>query len=214
MKNKTRIIIADDHAIFRSGLKHTIEKNPDFTVIAEASDGETALNLVLEHEPDILISDVSMPKMNGFQLAEELKEKQLSTRIVFLTMHDEEEIFSRAMDLDVKCYVLKDSALVDINHCLNAIAAKQRFVSPAMTAYLFKSANHNSTKRTPLTDLTKTERKILKMVGEYKTSKEIGTALFISHRTVENYRTCICSKLDLHGSHALIKFALEHSSEN
>jgi len=213
MENKIRIIIADDHAIFRAGLRQTIEENPNFKVIAEASDGETALNLVLEHEPDVLVTDVSMPKMNGFQVAEELKEKQLPTNVVFLTMHDEEEIFSRAMDLDVKCYVLKDSALVDINNCLNAVVANQKFVSPAMTAYLFKRANQNSDKQTPLADLTETERKILKMVGEYKTSKEIGDALFISHRTVENYRTNICSKLDLHGSHALIKFAIEHRSE-
>jgi DNA-binding NarL/FixJ family response regulator len=128
MENKTRIIIADDHAIFRAGLKQTIEENPNFKVIAEASDGETALNLVLEHEPDILVSDVSMPKLNGFQLAEELKGKQLSTSVVFLTMHDEEEIFSRAMDLDVQCYVLKDSALLDINDCLNAVVAKQNLL--------------------------------------------------------------------------------------
>lgn len=213
MENKTRIIIADDHAIFRAGLRQTIEENPNFKVVAEASDGETALNMVLQHEPDVLISDVSMPKMNGFQLAEELKKKQLPTSVVFLTMHDEEEIFSRAMDLDVKCYVLKDSALVDIINCLNAVVAKQSFTSPAMTSYLFKRARHDSDKQTTLADLTETERKILKMVAEYKTSREIGDALFLSPRTIENYRTNICQKLNLRGSHALIKFALEHLAE-
>jgi DNA-binding NarL/FixJ family response regulator len=213
MKNETQIIIADDHAIFRAGLRQTIEGDPNFKVIAEASDGETALKLVLEQQPDVLISDVSMPKMNGFQLAEKLKSKSIATRIVFLTMHDEEEIFSRAMDLDIKGYVLKDSALVDIMNCLNAVVAGQNFTSPAMTAYLFKRANRKSEKPNALAELTETERKIIKMVAEYKTSREIGDALFISHRTVENYRTNICSKLGLRGSHALIKFALEHRKE-
>ncbi len=210
MKSETRIIIADDHAIFRAGLRQTIEAAPNFKVIAEAEDGETALRLVLEWQPDVLISDVSMPKMNGFRLAEELKRRQAQTRIVFLTMHDEEEIFSRALELGVRWYVLKDCAAVDITNCLNAVVAGHNFVSPAMTNYLFKLADQNPTRQNPLADLTETERKILKMVAEYKTSREIGDALFLSPRTIENYRTNICQKLNLHGSHALIKFALEH----
>lgn len=213
MKTEIRIVIADDHAIFRRGLKQTIEENPGFKVVAEAPDGETALNLIAEQQPDVLISDVSMPKMNGFRLAEELKRRQLPTLIVFLTIHDEEELLRRALDLNVKGYVLKDSALVDILNCLNAVLIGQNFASPAMTTHLFKRAHQDSREPSLLADLTETERKVLKMVAEYKSSREIGAALFVSHRTIENHRTNICSKLGLQGSHALIKYALEHRNE-
>jgi DNA-binding NarL/FixJ family response regulator len=213
MKTETRIIIADDHPIFRSGLKQTIENNPFFKVISDAADGETALNSVLEQKPDIVVLDVNMPKMTGLQVAEELKRKQFPTRVVFLTMHNDEAMFNKAMSLEVKGYVLKDSAAVDIINCLNAVVAGQNFTSPAITTYLFKRTNSNSNKTGTFADLTANERAILKMIAEYKTSKEIGDELCISYRTVENYRTNICSKLDLHGSHALIKYALQNQDQ-
>ena len=214
MKAETRIIIADDHAIFRAGLRHIIESHPNYKIIAEAEDGEIALNLVLEQKPDVVILDVSMPKINGFEVAKELKKKAISAHIVFLTMHDDEAMFNKAMDLDVKGYVLKDNAAGDILRCLHAVTAGQNFTSSALTTYLFKRGNNRHTETNPgLDDLTPTERKILKLVAEYKTSKEIASELFISYRTIENYRTNICSKLDLHGSHALIKFALQHQNE-
>lgn len=213
MKTETRIVIADDHPIFRAGLKQIIENNPSFKVISDASDGETALNRVIEQKPDVVVLDVNMPKMTGFQVAEELKRKQCPTRVVFLTMHDDEAMFNKAMSLEVKGYVLKDSAAVDIINCLNAVIAGQNFTSPAVTTYLFKRATSNSNKTGTLADLTATERAILKMIAEYKTSKEIGDELCISYRTVENYRTNICSKLDLHGSHSLIKYALQNQDQ-
>ena len=125
-------------------------------------------------------------------------------------MHSDEAMFNRAMNLGVKGYVLKDSAAAEIINCLKAVASGQYFTSPAITTYLFKRANSNSAQSGSLTDLTATERQILKRIAEYKTSREIGDELCISHRTVENYRTNICSKLDLHGSHSLIKFALQN----
>lgn len=213
MKTEIRIIIADDHPIFRAGLKQVIEGNPSFKVISDASDGETALNWVLEQKPDVVVLDVNMPKMTGLQVAEELKRKQFPTRVVFLTMHDDEAMFNKAMNLEVKGYVLKDSASVDIINCLNAVIAGQNFTSPAITTYLFKRANSNLNTTGTLADLNATERAILKMVAEYKTSKEIGDELCISYRTVENYRTNICSKLNLHGSHALIKYALQNQAQ-
>ncbi len=213
MKTETRIIIADDHPIFRAGLKQTIENSPFFKIISDAADGATALNSVLEQKPDIVVLDVNMPKMTGLQVAEELKRKQFPTRVVFLTMHNDEAMFNKAMSLDVKGYVLKDSAAVDIINCLNAVVAGQNFTSPAITTYLFKRTNRASNKTGTLADLTANERAILKMIAEYKTSKEIGDELCISYRTVENYRTNICSKLDLHGSHSLIKFALGNQAD-
>ncbi len=213
MKTEIRIIIADDHPIFRAGLKQVIENNSSFKVISDASDGETALNRVLEQKPDVVVLDVNMPKMTGLQVAEELKRRQFPTRVVFLTMHDDEAMFNKAMNLDAKGYVLKDSAAVDVINCLNAVAAGQNYTSPAMTTYLFKRANRSSDETGTLADLTQTERTILQKIAEYKTSKEIADDLCLSYRTVENYRTNICSKLDLRGSHSLIKFALKNQDQ-
>lgn len=212
MKTETRLVIADDHPIFRAGLRQTIEDSPNFTVVAEASNGADALKSVTETAPEIVVLDVNMPELNGFQVAEQLKKKAHPARVVFLTMHDDEATFAKAMSLGVRGYVLKDSAAADIINCLNAVANGGNFASPALTTYLFKRAAP-AAKSGTLHDLTPTERTILRKIAEYKTSKEIGDELCISHRTVENYRTNICSKLDLRGSHSLIKFALQNRAD-
>ena len=210
MENKTRIVIADDHPIFRHGLKQVIESDPAFIVVFDAADGETALNKAIEEKPDVIVLDLNMPKMTGMQVAETLQKKAFPGAVVFLTMHSDEAMFNRAMNLGVKGYVLKEGAAAEIISCLKAVASGQYFTSPAITTYLFKRADSNSAQSGSLADLTATERQILKRIAEYKTSREIGDELCISHRTVENYRTNICSKLDLHGSHSLIKFALQN----
>jgi len=213
MSEKLKIIIADDHPIFRGGLRQLIDNEHQFQVIAEASDGETALNLIEEKKPDIVIFDVNMPKMTGFVAVKELRRKNHNCEIIFLTMHGEEAMFNKAMDLGAKGYVLKDSASVDIVNCLQAVASGQNFTSPAITTYLFKRATRNTKKANSIEDLTPTERIILRLISEYKTSREIADELSISYRTVENHRYNICQKLDVGGSNALVKFALQHQNE-
>lgn len=208
-----KIIIADDHPIFRGGLRQVIDNEQKFQVVAEASDGETALNLIEEQKPDIVIFDVNMPKMTGFVAAKELRRKNTECEIIFLTMHGEEAMFNKAMDLGAKGYVLKDSASVDIVNCLQAVANGQNFTSPAITTYLFKRVTSNSKKTNSVEDLTPTERIILRLIAEYKTSREIADELSISYRTVENHRYNICQKLDVSGSNALVKFALKNQNE-
>lgn len=213
MNEKLKIIIADDHPIFRGGLKQVIDSEQKFQVVAEASDGETALQLIEEQKPHIVIFDVNMPKMTGFVAAKELRRKNNNCEIIFLTMHSEEAMFNKAMDLGAKGYVLKDSASVDIVNCLQAVAVGQNFTSPAITTYLFKRVNRNSNKKGGIEDLTPTERLVLRLIAEYKTSREIADELSISYRTVENHRYNICQKLDVSGSNALVKFALKHQNE-
>ncbi len=213
MSSEVKIIIADDHPIFRSGLKQIIDAERKFSVVAEASDGETALELIEKEQPDIFISDVNMPKMGGFAVAKELKRKQIDCEIVFLTMHSEEAMFNKAMDLGAKGYVLKDSAAVDIINCLQAVANGQNYTSPQITTYLFKRATRSTKTSNSIEDLTPTERTILRLIAEYKTSKEIADELSVSYRTVENHRYNICQKLDISGSNALVKFALKHQNE-
>lgn len=216
MNTETRIVIADDHPLLRQGLRQVIEADNSLRVVAETGDGQSALKLIEEHLPEIAIIDVTMPRTDGFELAQIMRDKKLPVGIIFLTIHDEEDMVNEAMDLGAKGYVLKESAVTDIVACIQAVRAGQHYLSPSITGYLFnrkKRADSFAEQQPRLDDLTPTERRILTLIAEYKTSKEIAEALCISHRTVENHRTNICAKLDLHGSHALIKFALRHKSE-
>lgn len=216
MTNETRIVIADDHPVLRQGLRQLIESDAQFKVVAEAADGEAALAALTALRPQIAVLDIEMPKLNGFGLARAIREQNLPTEIIFLTMYKEEEFFNEALDLGVKGYLLKDSAVTDILACIRAVTAGQHYITPAISAYLLnRQARHAalSKQRPGLNDLTPTERRVLKLIAENKTSKEIAAALFVSYRTIENHRANICQKLALRGSHALIKFAFEHKSQ-
>jgi DNA-binding NarL/FixJ family response regulator len=216
MKAETSIVIVDAHPIFRHGLRQIIEAAPGFKVVGEAGDGETGLALIEQCQPTVAILDIDMPKVDGFELAQTLHDRKLPVKIVFLTLHAEEDFVNLALDLDVPGYVLKESAINDIVACLRAVLAGQTYLSPSVTSVLVnrrRRADSLLEHQPGLKDLTPTERKVLKLIAEYKTSKDIAEELSISYRTVENHRTNICTKLDLHGSHALIKFALRHKSE-
>lgn len=208
--------MADDHPIVRQGLRQMIELDKNLSIIAEAGDGQTALDLIEKHQPDVAVLDIDMPEMDGFQVIRELQKKRINIEVVFLTMHSEEEIFQAAMDLNVKGYVLKDSAISDIVAAIKSVAKGRPFLSPALSSLLLKRrrrAEEFRKEQPGLHLLTPTERRILKLVAEDKTSKEIGEELFVSYRTVETHRANISRKLDLHGSLALVKFAVTHKSE-
>jgi DNA-binding NarL/FixJ family response regulator len=210
------LIIADDHPIVRQGLRQTIETDAELRVLAEAGDGKSALEAIEKYQPDIAVLDVDMPEMDGFAVARAVREKSLSVEIVFLTIHRDEDIFNEAVDLGAKGYVLKDSALGDIVACLKTVAAGNHYASSALTTHLINRSRRSQIlheEKPGVKNLTATESRVLRLIGEYKTSREIAEELFISPRTVETHRTNISQKLDLRGSHALIKFALAHKSE-
>src|SRR5215510_9768586 len=183
MAGRIKVLIVDDHPLFRRGLREVIEADARFDLIAEAGDGNTALQLIQEQKPDVSALDVNLPGLSGLEIARKLQGKRLPTRIIILTMYKDEETFNRAMDFGVKGFVLKENAVEDI---LNGIAA-------ALAA-----------KKPGLEDLTKAERRILKLVAEKKTSRQIAAELFISVRTVEAHRANISAKLELSGSHCLL----------
>jgi DNA-binding NarL/FixJ family response regulator len=215
MGDKVKIVIADDHPIVRQGLRQLIEADRNLTVVGEASDGETALQLIETHQPDVAVLDIDMPRIGGFDVVRELERKKIRVKIIFLTMHTEEVIFQTAMDLGVGGYVLKDSATNDIVAGIKSVAAGRPFISPAMSALLLnrrRRAQKLESEKPELDLLTPTERRILKLIAEDKTSREIGTELFISHRTVHAHRAHILQKLNLSGNLALVKFALTHKS--
>jgi DNA-binding NarL/FixJ family response regulator len=216
MTDKIRLIMADDHPIVRQGLRLIIETDKNLEIIAEAGDGQTALNLIEKYSPQIAVLDIDMPQMDGFEVVRTLQKKKLPVEVIFLTMHSEAEIFQAAMDLGVKGYVLKDSAVTDIVTSIKSVAKGRPYLSPALSALLLnrRRKTEDLEKEQPgLNLLSPTEKRILKLIAEDKTSKEIANELFISHRTVETHRANICRKLDLHGSLALVKFAVLHKAE-
>jgi DNA-binding NarL/FixJ family response regulator len=214
-KTKLQVLIADDHPIFRKGMLLAIGVEHSIKIIGEAGNGHEALRLTEELKPDVLVLDIEMPEMNGIQVVEEIIKRHIRVAVVFLTMYKEEDMFNEAMDLGVKGYVLKDSAVSDIVHGIKTVAAGHYFISPSISQYLVSRSDrvHSLLKKKPqLKNLTVTERRVLRLIAENKTSKEIGSALNTSYRTVENHRFNICNKLEIHGSHSLLKFAIEYKA--
>lgn len=216
MTDNLTVLIADDHPIFRKGLREVIEADDSLTVVGEAGDGAVALGLAEKLRPQVAVLDIDMPRMNGFELVREFKRKHLQVEVVFLSMHKDEAMFNEALGLGVRGYVLKDSAATDITAGIRAVAAGQHFMSPALSTYLVNRSERLSAfaqEKPGLSALTPSERRVLKLIAENKTSREIAAELFVSYRTIENHRSNICQKLKLQGSHSLLKFALEHKSQ-
>jgi len=212
--DEIKVLIADDHPIFRGGLKSVIEKERALSVIAEAGNGAEALELIRQHRPAVAVLDLDMPEMDGFDVARELQRLRLPVSVVILTMHKDETHFNQAIDLGVRGYVIKDEAASEIVGCIKAVAAGREYFSPALSSYLLSRTRRASSKhQSGINDLTPTERRVLFLLAEFKTSKEIAAELCVSTRTIENHRAHICQKLDLQGSHALTKFALQHKAE-
>lgn len=216
MEKEIRLIIADDHPVFRQGLREVMETEPGLKLLGEASDGHVALAMIQELKPDIAVLDMNMPEMKGLDVAREVQRQLLPVGIIFLTMYDDERIFNEALNLGAKGYLLKDSAISDIVTSIRTVAAGQHYISPSISNFLVKRAARGASleQETPsLKDLTPTELRILKLIARNSSTREIAEQLFISHRTVENHRHNICQKLGLHGSNALVRFAIEHRSE-
>ena len=216
MTSEIKVFIADDHPIFRHGLRQIIEKDQQLKIVDEAEDGETAWQKLLTCDADVAILDVDMPGRDGFEIVRALRAQRLKVAVVFLTMHKDERFLNQALDLDVKGYVIKDSALTEIVHCIRAVAAGQDYVSPQLTGFLLnrsRRAAQLAARKPRLAELTAIERRVLKLVAAYKSNKEIADELCLSARTIEHHRARISQKLELEGHHALLKFALEHQSE-
>ena len=212
---RIKVLIVDDHPLFRSGLRQMLASDARLELAGEAGDGEAALKFILEKSPDVAVLDVNLPKLTGLEVARQLQGKKISTRLIILTMHKEEDMINRALDAGVNGYVLKENAVEDILEAVIAVAKGGHYLSPAVSGFLVHRrdrAEALAAQKPGLDDLTKAERRVLKLVAEKKTSKEIGAELFISPRTVEAHRANICLKLELTGSHSLLQFALENRS--
>jgi len=215
MQERITVLIVDDHPLFRNGLRQVIQNDPRFELAGEAADGEAAWKLIQATKPDVAVLDVNLPGLTGLEIVRKIHEKKIHTRVIILTMLKEEDLVNRALDLGINGFVLKENAVEDIVNAIVTVAEGGHYLSPAVSGYLIRRRNRAeqlAAHKPGLDDLTKAERRILKLVAGKKTSREIATELFISPRTVEAHRANICTKLDLHGSHSLLQFALENRS--
>jgi DNA-binding NarL/FixJ family response regulator len=215
MTGRTRVLIVDDHPLFRNGLRLVIQNDRRFELVGEAGDGTTAWQSIQNQQPDVAVLDINLPGLTGLEVARKVHEKKLATRVIILTMFKEEDLINRALDLGVNGFVLKENAAEDIVSAIVTAANGEHYLSPAVSGFLVRRRNRAETlaaHKPGLEDLTKAERRILKLIAEKKTSRAIAGELFISPRTVEAHRANISGKLNLHGSHSLLQFALENRS--
>jgi DNA-binding NarL/FixJ family response regulator len=204
------VLIADDHPIFRKGLHEVLTEDSAIQLVGEAADGATALQKIRELKPQIAVLDMDMPQLSGLEIARKVSQLKLQVKLVILTLYKEERLFNEAIEAGVLGYVLKENAATDLLSCVHAVAAGQPFISPSLSSLLLNRnarAKELIAEKPALESLTATERRILKLVAQDLTSKEIGEKLAISFHTVENHRANISEKLGLRGSHSLLKFA-------
>lgn len=212
MTTEIEILMADDHPIVRHGLREAIKRVPGLKLVAEASDGEEALTRLRQLKPHIALLDIDMPLLDGFSIAQTISAEGLTCKIIFLTVYREESFLNKALKVGAQGYILKDTALADIVAAIRKVGAGQSYISPTMSSYLINRLRIPE-QELGLTGLTPSERAIIKLIAECRTTKEIAVRLFISPRTVETHRANICQKLGLRGNHALTKFALAHQAE-
>jgi len=216
MTKEIRILIADDHPIFRRGLRMVMEADTSLKVGEEADDGAAALAAVEQLQPDVAVLDLDMPAPDGLAVARLIRERGWPVAAIFLTMHKDAAALDAALDAGARGFVVKDGAASEIVGCIKSVAAGQSFFSPALSNHLLARRDRadNFVRQTPsINDLTASERRILRLIAEARSNKEIAETLFISVRTVEHHRSNICSKLGLTGKNALLTFALTHKSE-
>jgi len=216
MSKRISVVIADDHPVFRRGLREVFEEDARFDVAGEAADGAAALKLIAEARPAAAVLDIRMPQLNGLQVARELARQKLPARVVMLTSHADEELFDEAMGLGVLGYVLKENAVADVLAAAENVANGRMFISQSLTQMLVARrarVREFAGEHTGVPSLSPMERRILRMIASDRTSKEIADELKISVRTVDTHRQNMSQKLDLKGSHSLVKFAFEHKAD-
>lgn len=195
--SKARVLIADDHSMVREGLKQLIELESDIEVIGQAGDGDEAINMVHDLKPDVLLLDINMPKINGLEVLEILKEENDEVKILILTIHNEIEYLYRAVEIGVNGYVLKDSESDVLIKAIRSINNGESYIQPNMASLLFKKINGELDNQIKHNKLTKREIEVLKLITQGLLNKEIADLLCISEKTVKNHVSNIFKKIEV-----------------
>ncbi len=206
-----RIILADDHAVMRRGLRLVLEEQKDFQVVGEASDGREAVSLVEALKPDVAVLDIAMPNMNGIEAARQISAKQPGVSIVVLSMHSDEGYVLRALKAGARGYLLKESPEADLIHAIRSVSQGKAFFSPAVSRMLVEDYVRQLQDK-DIEDsyelLTQRERELLQLIAEGKSNKDVANMLNLSLYTVETHRGNIMEKLNLHSVPELILYAV------
>jgi two-component system, NarL family, response regulator NreC len=214
---KTRILLADDHDVVRSGLRALLRTSPDFAVVGEAVDGEEAVRMAQETKPDVVIMDISMPNLDGIAATKVIKDKLPDVKVVILTVHEDEEYAYQVLRAGASGYVLKNAGKKDIFKAIESAVSGQRFFSPGISNLIVESfikrANEQpKVESVPASSadqpLTKRELEVLKFIALGQTNRQIADTLFLSFRTVNTHRANIMQKLGIHETAGLVRYAI------
>jgi two-component system response regulator DegU len=212
--NKISVLIADDHCMVRQGIKQIIELEEDIVVIAQASNGEEAVKLAAIHRPDIILMDINMPGTNGIDAIKALREKQNTSRVIVLTIHEDREYLFKTLQMGAEGYVLKDAEPSVLVHAIRSVYKGQTYIQPNMTKELVKEFNrvtlHEKVRREEC-NLTPRELEVLELIAEGMINKEIAKVLYISEKTVKNHVSNIFKKINVSDRTQAAIYAFKHN---
>jgi DNA-binding NarL/FixJ family response regulator len=212
MRDKKRVVIVEDHAIIRNGLRALLQASSDLDVVGEARDGREAIRFAGELAPDLILTDLSMPGISGLDVIREIRRRYPDIKIIALTVHKTEEYIVASLEAGANGYVVKDANQEELMAAVSSVLAGNTYLSPQVTDKVvsaFLAGRSHSQSYTPWDMLTERERQVLKLVAEGHTNKAIADYLFISVKTVEKHRASLMRKLNLHNAPALTAFAME-----
>jgi two-component system, NarL family, response regulator NreC len=208
---KLRILLADDHGVVRKGLRFLLENEPDLEVVGEASDGRQAVDLACELQPDVVVMDIAMPRLNGIDATSQIIKQNPQAGVIMLSMHSDEEYLVRTLTAGAKGYLLKDCAETDLAQAVRCVSTGKPFFSPAIAKTVLEDYVRRLQQR-GLTDsydlLSDREKEVLQLLAEGRTNKEVATLLNLSTYTVDTHRTRIMQKLNLHNTAEIVLYAV------
>jgi DNA-binding NarL/FixJ family response regulator len=207
------IFLADDHAMFRDGLRSYLEGQPDLKVIGEAADGRETVRQVAQRCPDVVLMDIAMPELNGVEATRQIQQLCPATQVIILSMHATSEHIFRALQAGARGYLLKEAAGLEVINAVRSVQAGQRYLSQKISDVVINDYVHQreaSAEHDPLARLSPREREILQLVAEGKSGVEIAELLSLSHGTVDTYRSRLMRKLGLNDLPSVVKFAIQH----
>jgi DNA-binding NarL/FixJ family response regulator len=205
----TTIVVADDHRIVREGLRRLLETRPDFEVVGEASDGEEAVQLVLDKKPDVAIMDIWMPRLSGIDATRRIGRRGLGTKVLVLSMHEGRSYVEEVLRAGAAGYLVKSSSPSDLFAAIDAVRQGNSYLSPAITQQVVDAiARPGDPGPSSLAALTDREREVLQLIAEGLSSKEIAAMLGVTLKTVDSHRSNLMEKLDIHKVSGLVRFAI------
>ena len=205
-----RILVADDHVLIRAGVRSLLQSIADFQVVGEASDGMEAMELVSALRPDVLLTDIAMPNLNGLKVAEQVAEKYPDVRVIIVSMHTNEEFVAQAVKAGAAGYLLKDADGSELEFAIRAVTRGESYLTPAISKQVMASYMSlvNSSHQHIADPLTHRQQEILKLIAEGVSTKGIAKVLEISVKTVETHRSQIMQRLDIHDIPGLVRYAM------